>query len=60
MGVPLRRKVRAFDTTDSEDPEYGQKIAALHTRSYQENPELAALVSQVSSFVAAGDSGSPE
>jgi len=59
-GFPFIERFEAFDTTDSDDPEYGQKIAALQTRSYQENPELAALVSQVPSFVAAGDSGSPE
>jgi len=59
-GFPFVERFEAFDTTDSDDPDYGQKIAALQTRSYQENPELAALVSQVASFEAAGDSGSPE
>ncbi len=37
-GLPFIERFEAFDTTDSDDPEYGQKIAALQTRSYQENP----------------------
>lgn len=52
----LIERFEAFDTTDSEDPEYGAKIAALQTRSYQENPELAALVAQVPTFTASGES----
>jgi hypothetical protein len=50
-GLHLIERFEAFDTTDSDDPEYGDKIAALHSRSYQENPELAKLVSEVPSFV---------
>jgi hypothetical protein len=51
----LIERFEAFDTTDSDDPDFGAKIAALQTRSYQENPELAALVAQVPTFTAAGD-----
>lgn len=57
FAMSLVTKFEAFDTTDSEDPDYGTKIADLQTRSYQENPALAALVSDVPSFVAAGDAG---
>lgn len=56
----LVEKFEAYDITDSDDPEYGTKIAALQTRSYQENPALAALVEQVPSFTAVGDTGSAE
>ncbi len=59
-GFHLVERFEAFDTTDSDDPEYGEKIAALQTRSYQENPELAELVAQVPTFTAPGDLGSPE
>ncbi len=54
----LVEKFEAYDITDSDDPEYGEKIAALQTRSYQENPALAALVAEVPSFSAAGDASS--
>lgn len=59
-GFHLVERFEAFDTTDSDDPEYGEKIAALQTRSYQENPELAELVAQVPTFVAPGDPDSPK
>ena len=58
FALSLVERFEAFDTTDSDDPEYGEKIANLQTRSYQENPALAALVSEVPSFTAAGDAGS--
>jgi hypothetical protein len=50
MGLHLIERFEAFDVTDSEDPEMGGKISALHARSYAENPELARLVSQVPTF----------
>lgn len=55
-GLPFIERFEVFDTTDSDDPTYGQQIAALQTRSYQENPELATLVSQIPSFNAAAES----
>jgi len=59
-GLHLIQDFQAFDTTDSDDPEFGAKIAALHTRSYQENPELAALVAEVPSFTVPDGSPSQE
>lgn len=56
----LVEKFEAYDITDSNDPDYGEKIAALQTRSYKENPALAELISQVPSFAAAGDTSSPQ
>lgn len=57
LGMHLIEKFEAFDTTDSDDPDFGAKIAALHTRSHQENPEIAQLVAEVPSFRA--PDGSP-
>jgi hypothetical protein len=50
-GLHLIERFEAFDTTDSDDPELASKIAALHQRSYEENPEIAALIGQVPDMV---------
>jgi len=49
-GLNLVQRFEAFDVTDSTDPEIGAKIARLHARSYEENPEIAKLVADVPSF----------
>lgn len=49
-GLHLIERFEAFDTTDSDGPDFGAEIASLHARSYRENPELAQLVSEVPSF----------
>ena len=54
-GIPNIDKFEAIDVTDSDDPEIGEKIAALQARNYQEHPELAALVAQQASFHVPGD-----
>lgn len=46
-GLHLIERFEAFDTTDSDDPDFGAKIAALHKRSYAENPAIADLIAQV-------------
>ena len=53
-GLPLVDRFVSFDITDDGDPEISARIAALHKRSYQENPELAQLVAEVPSFAAGG------
>jgi len=49
-GIPLLLRFEAFDITDSNDPEIGDKLAALQRRNYAEHPEVAALVAQMPSF----------
>jgi len=49
-GIPLLARFEAFDITDSNDPEIGDKIAALQRRNFAEHPEVAALVAQAASF----------
>ena len=53
-GTPLLEKFAAIDVTDSDDPEIGDKIAALQARHLQESPELAAQIAQAASFTVPG------
>ncbi|MFE5159827.1 hypothetical protein ACFRNT_15140 [Streptomyces sp. NPDC056697] len=46
IGMPLVEKYDSHDITDDDDPEMGAKIADLHRRRYESDPELAALVSK--------------
>ena len=46
-GMELIDRFEAFDITDSDDPELGDKIVKLQARNYEEHPELAELVAQV-------------
>ena len=57
-GTPLLEKFAAIDVSDSDDPDLGEKIAALQARNYQEHPEMAALVAQAASFTVPDGSGS--
>lgn len=45
VGLPLTARFEFSDVSDDDDPELGEKLAALHHRRYAEDPELAALVS---------------
>jgi len=53
-GIPHLKKFAAIDVSDSDDPELGEKVAALQARHLQEQPELAALVAQAASFTVPG------
>ena len=57
-GIPHLEKFAAIDVSDSDDPELGEKIAALQARNYQEHPEMAALVAQAASFTVPDGTGS--
>jgi dienelactone hydrolase len=48
--TPLIEKFTAIDVTDSDDPQIGEKIAALQARNYQEHPDVAAVIAQAASF----------
>src|SRR6516165_6791297 len=56
-GIELTERFVAFDVTDSDDPEVGEKIARLQARHFEESPELAALVARAASFVVPGGTG---
>ena len=53
-GIPLIEKFTAIDVSDSDDPQIGEKIAALQARHLQESPELAAREAQAASFTVPG------
>jgi Stress responsive A/B Barrel Domain len=57
-GIPLLEKFAATDISDSDDPQLGEKIAALQARNYQEHPEIAALVAKSASFTVPDTKGS--
>ena len=56
-GIPYLEKFAAIDVSDSDDPEFGAKIAALQARHQQEHPEMAALVAQAPSFTTPDGTG---
>jgi hypothetical protein len=49
-GIPLIERFAAIDVSDSDDPDLGEKIAALQARNFQEHPEVAAAAAQAASF----------
>ena len=57
-GTPLIEKFAAIDVTDSDDPQIGEKIAALQTRNLQEHPDVAAVIAQAASFTVPDGKGS--
>ena len=57
-GIPLIEKFVAFDVSDSDDPDLGEKIAALQARNFEEHPEVAAAAAAAASFTVPEGSGS--
>ena len=58
-GIPHLEKFAAIDVSDSDDPELGEKIAALQARHQQEHPEIAAEIAQAVSFTVPDGAGQP-
>jgi hypothetical protein len=58
-GIPHLEKFAAIDVTDSDDPEFGAKVAALQARHQQEHPEIAAEIAQAASFTVPDGAGQP-
>lgn len=50
IGLPLVDKFVSFDLTDDPDPETGERIAALHQRRFDGDPELTRLVSDLGEY----------
>ncbi|MBB4932883.1 hypothetical protein F4561_003703 [Lipingzhangella halophila] len=50
VGLPLVDKFVSFDITDDPDPEMGAKIAALHQRRFDSDPELTKLISDLDEY----------
>ena len=58
-GIPLLEKFAAIDISDSDDPDLGEKIAALQARNFQEHPDVAAVIAQAASFTVPDGAGQP-
>lgn len=57
VGLPLVDKFVSFDITDDEDPQMGAKIAALHQKRYDSDPELTKLVSDLGEYTGSAAPG---
>ncbi|MFG1790278.1 Dabb family protein [Nocardia sp. NPDC049149] len=58
VGLPLVEKFASFDITDDLDPQMGEKIAELHQRRYDSDPELTKLVSDLDEYSGSAAPGS--
>jgi hypothetical protein len=54
LGLQLAERLDIFDISDDEDPELNAKIQELHRRRNELNPEVAAMIAEVPTFVGAG------
>jgi hypothetical protein len=53
-GLPLVSAFVSFDLTDDEDPDIADKIADVHRRRYESNPEVLGLVEGLDSYSGSG------
>ena len=56
-GIPHLERFAAIDVSDSGDPEFGDKVAALQARHQREHPEIAAEIAAAASFTVPGGTG---
>jgi hypothetical protein len=56
IGLPLVDKFISMDITDDKDPAIGEKIAEIHQNRFENDPALAALVQNLSSYEGSGTS----
>src|SRR3954463_3512482 len=54
IGLQLAERLDIFDISDDDDPELNSKIQELHRRRNELNPEVAAMIAEVPTFVGAG------
>ncbi len=58
IGLPLVDRMVSYDVVDDDDPDMGAKIAALHQRRYENDPELTRLVSELGAYEGSAAPGS--
>ncbi|WP_033288901.1 Dabb family protein [Amycolatopsis jejuensis] len=58
IGLPLLDRFTSFDITDDLDPEVAERIAELHQRRYDSDPELTRLVSDLGEYEGSAAPGS--
>jgi hypothetical protein len=56
LGLPITDKFVSMDITDDADPAIGEKIAEIHRTRFENDPELAALVQNLTSYEGSGTS----
>jgi Stress responsive A/B Barrel Domain len=56
IGLPLVEKFISMDITDDKDPAIGDKIAEIHRNRFANDPALAGLVQNLSSYEGSGTS----
>jgi hypothetical protein len=56
IGLPLVEKASSTDITDDKDPAIGDKIAEIHRNRFANDPALAGLVQNLSSYEGSGTS----
>jgi len=54
IGLPLVDKFISMDITDDKDPAIGDKIAEIHRNRFENDPALAALVQNLTSYQGSG------
>jgi hypothetical protein len=54
IGLPIVDKFISMDITDDKDPAIGDKIAEIHRNRFENDPALAALVQNLSSYQGSG------
>ncbi len=57
VGLPLVDRFASFDITDDDDPAMADKIAALHQRRYDGDPELTGLVANLGEYTGSAAPG---
>ena len=56
-GLPLVDRFHSIDITDDPDPEVGAKIADIHRRRFEANPDLLELVLAIDEYRGSGVPG---
>jgi hypothetical protein len=54
IGLPIVDKFISMDITDDKDPAIGDKIAEIHRNRFENDPALAALVQNLTSYQGSG------
>ncbi|RZQ61937.1 Dabb family protein [Amycolatopsis suaedae] len=57
VGLPLIDRFMSYDITDDPDPEFGAKIAEIHQRRYDDQPDIAGLVSDLGEYTGSAAPG---
>ncbi|QVQ52319.1 Dabb family protein [Spiractinospora alimapuensis] len=57
VGLPLIEKFMSFDISDDPDPEFAEKIAAIHQRRFDAHPDLVELIDNLKEYTGSAAPG---